>query len=124
MAGVNWNCRYGFPGHQIANGGYGHGQELTVSPLEVISAFGMGLEAWSIAAGLWREKEQAVEVESEVFVTKMTNARYLRLREVAAKLGVTSASAIEVRARESYGGGCWKPRTGDGREGGALLGVL
>jgi len=52
MADVNWNRRYGIPGHQIANGGYGHGQELTVSPLEVISAFGMSPEAWSTAAGL------------------------------------------------------------------------
>ena len=71
MAGVNWNRRYGFPGHQIANGGYGHGQELTVSPLEVISAFGTGPEAWSTVAGLWREKEHVGEAKSEEFVTKL-----------------------------------------------------
>ena len=99
MASVNWNHQYGFPGHQITNEGYGHGQELTVSPLEVISAFGTGPEAWSTVAGLWREKEHAGEAQSEEFMTKSTRGWYLRLWERTAELGVASASAIEARKR-------------------------
>ena len=34
--------RYGVLGHKIMNGGYGHGQELTVSPMKVISMFRTG----------------------------------------------------------------------------------
>ena len=38
-AGVRW---YGVPVREIKNGKHGHGQELTASPMKVISAFGMG----------------------------------------------------------------------------------
>ena len=34
--------RYGVPGHEIENGKHGHGQELTMSPMKVISVFGTG----------------------------------------------------------------------------------
>ena len=82
------------------NRGYRHGQELTVSPLEVISAFGTALGAWSMVAGLWREKKPAVEVESEVFVTKMMRQGYLWMRVVTAKLLAASASGFGHRTRD------------------------
>ena len=66
--------RYGVPGHKIMNGGYGHGQELTGSPLEMISAFGAGSRG-EVDGGGALEREICVgEVQSGEFMTKSTNA--------------------------------------------------
>ena len=64
---------------------------------------------------LWREREHVGEAQSKEFMTKMTRGRYLRAREVAAKLWVASASSFEARERESYGGGGSQLRAEDGR---------
>ena len=68
-----------------------------------------------MAVELWRERGHMGEVESEHGVTKSTRWRYLWLWGSTTELGVTSASAIEAWVRESYGGGCWKPKAEDGR---------
>ena len=69
MAGVNWSHWYGFPGRQNVNGGCRHGQELTGSPMKMISAFGVGSRG-EVNGGVALEREiHAGEVQSRVFVT-------------------------------------------------------
>ena len=52
MVGVNWNRRYGVPGHQNVNGGYGRDRQLTVSRMGAFSAFGTAPEVRLTAMGL------------------------------------------------------------------------
>ena len=82
MAGVNWSRRYGFPGCLIVNEGHGHSQELIGSPLEKISAFGVGSRGAVDGGGALEREMHAGEFESGVLGTKMTRYGYLRTRVV------------------------------------------
>ena len=124
MAGVNWSHWYGFPGRQNVNGGCRHGQELTGSPMKMISAFGVGSRG-EVNGGVALEREiLAGEVQSGAFVTKSTRYGYLRTRVVTAELQAASASSFEARARGTTAAVVHGCEQGMGREGGALLGVI
>ena len=106
------------------NGGHGHGQELTGSPLEKISAFGVGSRGAVDGSGALEREMHAGEFESGVFVTKMTRYGYLRTRVVTAELQAASASSFEARARGTTAAVAHGCEQGMGREGGALLRVI